>query len=192
MTKDRALLGFGSEDSTSLVMATGDAGIRTGLGNLAVPRGMATYTAGVTYFHGGLSPQECILPVIDALLKPSSKIAKAQRIEINLTYRGSNRGTVTTLMPSMELSYPAADLFGPPNVRLILVATNNVGKTVGEAASSSAVDPVSREINLERGKAIKVPLRLQDGFEGEFKVMAADPTTGAAYATVKLKTDFHH
>ena len=146
----------------------------------------------MTYFHGGLSPQECILPVIDALLKPSSKIAKAQRTEINLTYRGSNRGTVTTLMPSMELSYPAADLFGPPNVRLILVATNNAGKTVGEAASSSVVDPVSREINLERGKAIKVPLRLQDGFEGEFKVIAADPTTGAAYATVKLKTDFHH
>jgi hypothetical protein len=54
------------------------------------------------------------------------------------------------------------------------------------------VDPVSREINLERGKAIKVPLRLQDGFEGEFKVIATDPATGAAYATVKLKTDFHH
>lgn len=192
MAKDRALLGSGSEDSTSLVMAAGDAGIRTGLEKLAVPRGMATYTAGVTYFHGGLSPQECILPVIDALLKPSSKTEKAQPIEINLTYRGSNKGTVTTLMPSMELSYPAADLFGPANVRLVLLATDKAGKTVGEAASSSVVDPVSREINLERGKAIKVPLRLQEGFEGDFKVNAADPATGTAYATVKLKTDFHH
>ncbi len=192
MVKDRALLGTGSEDSTSWVMAAGDAGIRTGLEKLAVPRGMATYTAGVTYFHGGLSPQECILPVIDVLLKPSSKATKAQPTEINLTYRGSNRGSVTTLMPSMELSYPAADLFGPANVRLLLVATDNAGKTVGEAASSSVVDPVSREINLERGKAIKVPLRLQEGFEGEFKVIAADPATNAAYATIKLKTDFHH
>ena len=192
MAKDRALLGAGSEDSSAMVMATSDAGIRSGIEKLAVPRGMATFTAGVTYFHGGFSPQECILPVIDALLKPSSKNTKAQPIEINLTYRGSNKGTVTILMPSMELSYPAADLFGPASVRVILLATDNTGKTVGEAASSSVVDPVSREINLERGKAIKVPLRLQDQFEGEFKVIAADPATGAAYASVKLKTDFHH
>ncbi len=192
MTKDRALLGSGSEDSSSLVMTTTNAGVRTSLEKIAVPKGMATYTAGVTYFHGGLSPQECILPVIDVQLKPSSKAAKAQPIEINLTYRGANRGNVNILMPSMELSYPANDLFGPANVRILLLASDNNGVTVGEAASSSAVDPVSREINLERGKAIKVPLRLKEDFEGEFKVTASDPSTGASYATIKLKTEFHH
>jgi hypothetical protein len=72
------------------------------------------------------------------------------------------------------------------------LASDSNGVTVGEAASSSAVDPVSREINLERGKAIKVPLRLKEGFEGEFKVTASDPSTGASYATIKLKTEFHH
>jgi hypothetical protein len=192
LTKDRALLGSGAADSNSWVMPVADAGIRTSLEKIAVPKGMATYTAGVTYFHGGLSPQECILPVLDVRLKPTSKTAKAQPIDINLTYRGANRGTITTLVPSMELSYPAADLFGPASVRLMLVATDSAGRTVGEAASSAVVDPVSREIHLERGKAIKVPLRLKEGFEGEFKVIAADPATGAAYATVKLKTDFHH
>jgi hypothetical protein len=191
MAKDRALLGSGSRDSNSQVMAAADAGIRTSLEMLSVPKGMATYTAGVTYFHGGLSPQECILPVLDVRLKASSK-AKAQPVDINLTYRGSNRGTVTTLMPSMELAYPAADLFGPANVRVVLLAVDNAGTQVGEAASSAAVDPVSREINLERGKAIKVPLRLKEGFEGEFKVIAADPSTSAAYATATLKTAFHH
>ena len=153
---------------------------------------MATYTAGVTYFHGGLSPQECILPLLDVRLKPASRTAAAQPIDINLSYRGANRGTVTTLVPSMELAYPAADLFGPASVRLMLMATDSAGTTVGEAASSAVVDPVSREITLERGKAIKVPLRLKEGFEGEFKVVASDPATGTAYATVKLKTDFHH
>lgn len=191
MMKDRALLGTGSEDSTSLVLATAHAGIRTSIEKIATPKGMATYTAGVTYFHGGLSPQECILPVIDVKLKPSSKNTKGQPIEINLTYRGANQGTVTVLMPSVELSYPAADLFGPASVRLLLVAKDSAGNIVGEAASSASVDPVSREINLERGKAIKVSLRLQESFSGEFSVMAADPATGAAYATIKLKTDFH-
>jgi hypothetical protein len=191
MNKDRALLGSGSADSNSQVMAAANAGIRTHLEKLAVPKGMATYAAGVTYFHGGLSPQECILPVLDVRLKASSKVV-AQPIDINLTYRGSNRGTVTTLMPSMELAYPAADLFGPANVRVVLLAVDNAGTQVGEAASSAVVDPVSREINLERGKAIKVPLRLKEGFEGEFKVIAADPSTNAAYATATLKTAFHH
>jgi hypothetical protein len=191
MNKDRALLGSGAGDSNSLVMSATDAGIRTNIEKISVPKGMATYTAGVTYFHGGLSPQECILPVLDVRLKPAS-ISKAQPIDINLTYRGANRGTVTTLMPGMELAYPAADLFGPASVRLVLLAVDPNGTTVGEAASSASVDPVSREINLERGKAIKVPLRLKEGFEGEFKVIATDPATGAAYATIKLKTDFHH
>jgi hypothetical protein len=191
MTKDRALLGAGSADSNSLVISTPDAGIRSKIGQIAVPKGMATYVAGVTYFHGGLSPQECILPVIDVQLKPTQSREKPQRIDINLTYRGSNRGKVTTLLPSMELSYPAADLFGPASVCLVLTASDNAGKTVGEAGSTAAVDPVSREINLERGKAIQVPLRLQEGFEGDFKVIAADPSTGAAYATIKLKTEFH-
>ena len=192
MTKDRALLGSGAADSGSLVMPVADAGIRTNLAKIAVPTGMATYTAGVTYFHGGLSPQECILPLLDVRLKPASRTAAAQPIDINLSYRGANRGTVTTLVPSMELAYPAADLFGPASVRLMLMATDSAGTTVGEAASSAVVDPVSREITLERGKAIKVPLRLKEGFEGEFKVVASDPATGTAYATVKLKTDFHH
>jgi hypothetical protein len=191
MNKDRALLGSGAGDSNSLVMSATDAGIRTNIEKISVPKGMATYTAGVTYFHGGLSPQECILPVLDVRLKPAF-ISKAQPIDINLTYRGANRGTVTTLMPGMELAYPAADLFGPASVRLVLLAVDPNGTTVGEAASSASVDPVSREINLERGKAIKVPLRLKEGFEGEFKVIATDPATGAAYATIKLKTDFHH
>jgi hypothetical protein len=192
MLKDRALLGAGSADSSSLVLAAADAGIRTSIGHVAVPLGMATYTAGVTYFHGGLSPQECILPVLDVKLNPTQPRESSQPIDINLTYRGATRGSVTTLMPSMELSYPAADLFGPASVQIILVATDQDGMTVGEAGSSAAVDPVTREITLERGKAIKVALRLKEGFEGEFKVIAEDPSTGAAYATIKLKTEFHH
>lgn len=192
MTKERALLGSGSSDSNSLVMAVANAGIRTSHPQIAVPRGMATYTAGVTYFHGGISPQECILPVIDVQLKPTQSQDMSQRIDVNLTYRGANTGTVTTLLPSMELSYPAADLFGPPIVRILLIATDSSGKPVGDAGSSAVVDPVSREINLERGKSIKVPLRLTEGFEGDFQVIATDPGTGAAYATLKLKTDFHH
>jgi hypothetical protein len=190
--KDRVLLGCGSGDSNSMVITTSEAGMRSAMDHIATPKGMSTYTAGVVYFHGGFSPQECILPVLDVKLKPAAQKQKGQRLDITLTYRGASQGTVTTLVPSLELTYPADDLFGPSSVRLLLTAVDSKGSLIGQAASSAAVDPVSREINLERGKAIKVPLRIQEGFQGEFKVIAADPTTGAAYATVKLKTDFLH
>jgi hypothetical protein len=155
---------------------------------------MATYTAGVTYFHGGLLAPG-VHPSRDRCTAQAGleKRRRPSAIEINLTYRGSNRGTVTTLMPSMELTYPAADLFGPAERADPAGGDRSMpARQLAKPPSSAVVDPVSREINLERGKAIKVPLRLQEGFEGEFKVIAADPATGAAYATVKLKTDFHH
>ncbi len=192
MAKDRALLGEGSADTHSMILKTAEAGLRSSIAQIAFPRGMATYTAGVTYFHGGISPQECILPVLDVRLKPPQATAPAQRVDITLTYRGSTRGTVTTLIPTLELSYPADDLFGPASVRLLLQALDKSGKIVGQAAASALVDPASREIHLERGKSIKIPLRLTEGFEGECKVVAIDPASGATYATIKLETAFHH
>jgi hypothetical protein len=192
MAKDRALLGEGTADANSMVLNAADAGVRSSIPHIAVPKGMATYTSGVTYFHGGISPQECILPVLDVQLKAANKSVPTQRVDITLTYRGSSRGTITTLIPTLELSYPAADLFGPASVRLLLQGLDKSGKIVGEAASSAVVDPISREINLERGKAIKVPLRLKEGFEGAFQVVAIDPVTGTTFATIKLETAFHH
>jgi hypothetical protein len=153
---------------------------------------MATYTAGVTYFHGGLSPQECILPLLDVQLKPVAKEVPTQRVDITLTYRGASRGKVTSLIPTLELSYPAADLFGPSSVTLLLQGLGADGKVVAEVGSSAMVDPATREIHLERSKAIKVPLRIKEGIEGEIKVVAIDPTTGSTFATLKLQTDFHH
>ncbi|MEI7773566.1 MAG: PglZ domain-containing protein [Verrucomicrobiota bacterium] len=191
INKDRVLLGTGSGNSTSLVMPAINAGIHTTLPSLAVPKGMATYTAGITYFHGGFSPQECILPVLDIKLGLAPK-STAQPVEINLTYRGANKGNITTLTPSLELAYPTADLFGPAAVRLILTAYNSDGDVVGEVATSAMVDSVSREINLERGKAIKVSLRIKEGFEGSLKVIASDPSTGTSFASITLKTEFHH
>ncbi|MEN3941777.1 PglZ domain-containing protein [Prosthecobacter sp. SYSU 5D2] len=192
MAKDRVLLGEGTTDTLSLVLNTSDAGIRSSLQQIAIPKGMATYTAGVTYFHGGISPQECILPVLDVHLKTANTMMPTHRVDITLTYRGASRGTITSLIPALELSYPAADLFGPASVCLLLHGVDKSGTLVGEAASSAAVDPASREIHLERGKAIKVPLRLKEGFEGEFKVVAIDPVSGTTYATIKLETAFHH
>lgn len=191
-TKTRVLLGSGSAEADSLVLDPAELGVRTTVPRFAFAKGTSTYQAGVTYFHGGISPQECILPVIGVRLKLSKPETNAERVDITLTYRGATKGTITTLMPTVELCYPAEDFFGPSTVRLFLQAIERSGKVIGEAAPSAAVDPASREVVLERGKAIKVPLRLREGFEGEFKVVASDPQTGAPFAVLKLETAFHH
>jgi hypothetical protein len=192
VVKERALLGEGGADSHSLLFKAADAGIRMAAPHLAVPKGLACYQAGVTYFHGGLSPQECVLPVLDVVLKAQRKEQNPQRAEISLTYRGRTSGTVTALIPTLELAYPAADLFGPATVRVLLQGIDKSGKIIAVAGSSAVVEPDSKEVSLERGKAVKVPLRIQEGFEGGFKAVALDPATGATLATIKLETAFHH
>lgn len=192
LSKDRCLLGSGSPDSLSVAVESRAAGIRSDLPLYVCPAGLATYTAGVTYFHGGLSPQENLLPVIQVELKAAITQTGSERVQINLSYRGAATGRVTSLVPSIELAYPASDLFGPPSVRLILQGFDKKGATVATPAASPMVDPTTGEIHLDRGKAIKIPLRIQEGYEGSITVQAADPSSGLAHATLKLTTDFHH
>jgi hypothetical protein len=190
--KARVMLGKGTGNDHSMVLDAHFLGMRCSEPQMAFPKGLATYTAGVTYFHGGLSPQECIIPVLNIVLKGLTPQPNAARVDITLTYRGATSGRVTSLIPTLELSYPASDFFGPATVRLLLTAIDRKKETVGTAGSSKAVDTATGEVELERGKAIKVPLRLREGFEGAFTVIATDPSTGATYNSIKLETDFHH
>jgi hypothetical protein len=191
-TKQRVLLGHGTGDDTSFIMDSRAAGVRCSEPMMAFPRGFATYVAGTSYFHGGISPQECIIPVINAALRKAEPENSATRVDITLTYRGATSGRITSLVPTLELSYPAADLFGPASIRLLLVAKDSAGKQIGAAATSKSVDPATGLVELSRAAAIKVPLRINEGFEGTFTVAAMDPSTGATLSSIKLQTDFHH
>jgi hypothetical protein len=190
--KHRVLLGDGTADDTSFTMDARTAGMRCSEPVMAFPRGFATFVAGTSYFHGGISPQECIIPVINVTLKKAEPENPAARFDITLTYRGATSGTITSLVPTLELSYPAADLFGPASIRLLLIAKDPAGKQIGTAATSKSVDPATGLVELSRGAAIKVPLRITEGFEGPFTVAATDPSTGTTLCSLKLQTDFHH
>jgi hypothetical protein len=190
--KHRVLIGDGHADDNSFIMDARAAGMRCSEPAMAFPRGLATFVAGTSYFHGGISPQECIIPVISVTLKKAEPANSATRIDITLTYRGATSGKITALVPTFELSYPAADLFGPASIRLLLIARDSAGRQIGTAATSKSVDPATGLVELSRGAAIKVPLRITEGFEGSFTVAATDPSTGATLSSIRLQTDFHH
>jgi hypothetical protein len=190
--KNRALLGAGQPTAQVVCVEAAHVGIRGGIARYVAGRGLATFTKGVRYFHEGLSLQECVLPVVQVGLKPSPKKTLAVLVELLLTYRGAKMGSVTTLRPSIEVSLPASDLFRPSEVTFVLEGFNSAGKKVAEAASSPHADPATGEVRMLGGQSIKVPIRIQEGFNGSIELRAAHPATGEIFATLKLTTDFHH
>jgi len=192
LSKDRCLLGSGNTDDRSVRYESRSVGIRTDLPLYVCPAGLATYSAGTTYFHGGVSPQEALIPVLSVGLRRAQPETSVERVLVNLTYRGATTGKITVVVPSVELAYPASDFFGPPSVRLVIQGVANKGEIVASPAASPSVDPTTGEIHLERGKALKIPIRMQEGFEGPFTVKALDPSSGLTFATIQLTTDYHH
>ena len=190
--KNRALLGSGQPNTQVVCVEAAHVGIRGEIARYVAARGLATFTKGVRYFHEGLSLQECLLPVVQIGLKPTPKKTTAGRVELFLTYRGANTGTVTTLRPSVEVSLPGSDLFGPADVSFVLGGFDPTGKKVAGTASSPVTNPATGEVCMLRGQSIKVPIRIEEGFNGRFELRAAHPGTGEIFATLKLTTDFHH
>lgn len=190
--KNRALLGAGQPNAQVVCVEAAHVGIRGDISRYVAARGLATFTKGVRYFHEGLSLQECLLPVVQVGLKPSAKKAATGRVELLLTYRGANTGKVTTLRPSVEVSLPLGDLFGPAEVSFVLEGYGADGKKVAEVASSPVVDPATGDVRMVPGQSLKVPIRIHEGFEGRLELRAIHPETGEIFATLTLSTDFHH
>ena len=190
--KNRSLLGEGQPNAQVVCVEAAHVGIRGDIPRYVAARGLATFTKGVRFFHEGLSLQECLLPVVVVGLKPSLEKTAAGLIELFLTYRGAKTGTVTTLRPSVEVSLPARDLFGPTEVAFVLEGFDPEGNKVAEVASNPVTDPATREVRMLNGQSTKVPIKIKEGFNGRIELRAAHPATGEIFAILKLTTDFHH
>jgi len=186
---DRCLLGAGAGDNQHYLIAAEKAGIRGGYGSIAGPLTLASYQAGMQYYHGGASLQECIVPVITVRLESVSRPEPAHAT-ISLTYKnGAKR--ITTRLPVIELSVVAQDLFQKDGDYEILVeayAAN--GDVVGEAKRGGIVDAAAGTLTLSPGTKVQVTLKMQMEFEGKFKVKALNPSTMAVYDQIDLETDY--
>jgi hypothetical protein len=150
---------------------------------------MVAYRAGQTYFHGGASLQETVVPVISIRLKEAERLAVQIPI-VTLDYkRGKNR--ITTRLPIFEIETIAGDIFSlGKTVEVLLEAQDATGTVVGEAKPGDLVNPATRTISLVPGRPIKVTLKMNRDFEGEFTVKLLDPTTLRTYCQIEMKTDY--
>jgi hypothetical protein len=186
--KGRFLLGGGSCTPGTAVFETAHIGISSKMDNLAVPRSFGTFSKSDPYFHGGVSLQECVLPVLH-IRSPKKKQKAQQPGRLLLTYKGGTTGLITTRRPMIEISLHKETLFAQEFLEFSLEAYSG-HKIVGEAASCDYLNPATNLIKIQCGQAIKVPLRIDDDFEGPFEVRAVDPGTQASHAVIKLKTNF--
>lgn len=186
---ERCLLGDGASDQHHYAITTDKAGIRSDMAKLAGPLTMASYKAGMLYYHGGASLQECVVPVITLQLDAPDQ-APIEQASVVLSYKnGAKR--ITTRLPVMDIAVETQDMFSVgSDFEILLEAHDKNGNVVGEAKPGGAVNPATGTITLKPGDKTQITLKMQLEFEGKFKVKALNPSTMAAYSQLDLETDY--
>jgi hypothetical protein len=185
---ERMLLGDGTADQANLVLRTEQLGIRGDFAQAAVPRSMTPYRAGMSYYHGGLSLQEGVVPVLTVRLQKEE--LEAGKPNIMISYK-SGAKRITTRLPVVEIKLEAADLFSTVGTyEILLEAQDSKGTVVGEAKLGGLVNPATGTVVLKPGDVIQVPIRMQPEFEGKFTIKALNPATLASYCQISLETDY--
>ncbi|VWD58725.1 PglZ domain-containing protein [Burkholderia contaminans] len=186
---DRCALGDGTAGNTHYLMPADRLGVRGDFAKVAGPLTLAAYRAGLQYFHGGASLQECVVPVLTLQLKVQAQPALT-RAAVSLAYK-NGATKVTTRVPVIEVTVNGADIFSADSAfEILLEAQDAKGNVVGEARAGGAVNAATGTLTLHAGEKVQVTLRMQLEFEGKFKVKALGPKTNEIYSQLELATDY--
>lgn len=186
---DRCALGDGAGDGNHFVVSAEKMGIRGDFSNFAAPHTLAAYRSGLLYYHGGISLQECVVPVITMQLKASNQ-PTVHKASVTMSYKNGAK-TITTRMPVIDLAVETADMFSTENnFEILLEAHDSKGEVVGEAKSGGVVNPATGTLSLKPGDKVQVSIKMQMEFEGKFKIKALNPTNYTVYCQIDLATDY--
>ena len=184
--KRRCRLGSGLASSTgTLTLKAGHVGIQGDVQEICLPIGFRVFSEGDGYFHGGLSLQEAVIPVV-VFRAAAAESGKAGKPEIEILYRSDK---FTSRVVGLKF-YLRSDMFNTAaRVRIEAYdGTSAKAKVVGESADCEARDDKTREVTLQAGKETPVPVLIDPDFDGaEIEVRVSDPETRVVWAKRKLK-----
>lgn len=188
----RCVLGYGTGDAASLVMESGELGIPGDFKDYGAPKSLVPYSRGQTYYHEGLSLQECVLPCLAVMLgKAGVKQKKPEPPKLTLTYRQGKSDRITSRRPVVDLTWPQGGLFvDEREIDVALDAVNSKGEMVGQVGSGQTVNSATGTVRVKPGSALAIGLRMDDDFSGSFTVRVLDPTTNMLLTSLNLKTGY--
>ncbi len=115
--------------------------------DLIVPKGLAVFRAGGSkqFFHGGLSPQELIVPVVVVDTVPASAPAG---VRVSVAIAG---GRITTGAFAATVTFEGGDLFTSDLTVRVSAQGPSGGRVVGRVVSGDGFDAASGTVHLGRG-----------------------------------------
>lgn len=186
VSKRRCHIGTGDEPHGSIKLATAAVGIPCDAPSFIVPRGIAVYEKGSSYYHEGLSLQESVVGRITVNIAKSADTGEAapEATSLELTRK---RKKVASVIVSCNLSWPGTGLLFEAAVQEFELRAVQKGEVVGRPVASDHVDPATNRVKLAPGSSIKINLRLDATVEeGPLKVQALDPKTDKVLASLDL------
>lgn len=132
--------------------------------DLVVPRGLAVFKAGGgrQFFHGGLSPQELVVPAIVVELV---RVPPRQKLEVNVTVAG---GRITTGVFAASLSFEGNLFAKEVNVRV--VAGRGRGATVARVVSGDGYDPDTGAVMIAANEPRVLTFQVTENLKADTKV----------------------
>lgn len=188
--KRRCLLGSGLLHSAgTITLKAVNVGIQGDVQDACLPVGFRVFSDGNGYFHGGLSLQEAVVPVVVFRAGRDTKTA-AGKPEIDISYRWDK---FTSRVIGLKITYRVRQLnaFGNPPAVVKVEAYDGSGAgahPVGEAADCEARDERTREVTLHANVETPVPVLISPDFDGpEVEIRVSDPGSKVVWAAMKLK-----
>ncbi|MCY3950905.1 MAG: PglZ domain-containing protein [Acidimicrobiaceae bacterium] len=169
----RAWIGTGGTATDSTVkVPLSDFGIGGGL-DIIAPRGLGVFVAsgGLQFFHGGLSPQELVVPVITV---ESDTPTAEPKYEIELSVAG---GRITTGVVAVTIQM-TGDLFTSESPVRVVLSQN--GKRIARVVGGDGFDPVTGTIDAAVDKSQVITMRISENLAAGSVAMleVLDASTG--------------
>jgi hypothetical protein len=186
-SKRRFCLGSSlSGQQGTIILKAGQVGIQGDVEDICLPVGLSVFSHGDGYFHGGLSLQEAIVPVVVFRAGGEPPVA-AGKPEIEIRYRSDR---FTSRVIGLTFYLQQSDLFGPP-AQVRIEAYDGPGvkaRLIGESADCEARDEKTREVTLKANEETPVPVLIEPDFDGpEIEIRVSDTHTRVVWARRKLK-----
>ena len=153
-------------------------GVRSDL-DMIVPKGLAIFKAGggKQFFHGGLSPQELLIPVIVVDLEP---VLEHQKLDLRVAVAG---GKITTGVFAATVEFNG-DLFTSAVTFRVVARGGRDSEPVARVVSGDGYDPESGSVTIEAGRPAVLTFQVTAnlGRASQVEVQVLDARTGRRLA----------